>query len=176
MRVHWLGWLGLLAAPFAACGPDPKPSEPCNGPTFDLTVRAEDGPLPADTRIKVRYGGNHEGESYALGQSAKGQAVFCTELTTQGGAPSEQPVGASSAGGQGGAAGAQPEGLAGSGAAASSGVWTLQCFLYTQGPAQLDATATGYESIENQDLTLTDEDRCQVSVPVELKRELDAGK
>lgn len=167
MRVLWLGWLGLLATPFAACGPDPKPSEPCNGPTFDLTVRADDEPLPADTRINVRYGGNHEGESYTLGQKAMPQAVFCTELSTQGGAPSEAPSSA---------AGASFEGQGGSASGPSSGVWTLQCFLYTQGPAQLDATATGYEPIENLDLTLTDEDRCQVGAPVELKRELDAGK
>ena len=54
-------------------------------------------------------------------------------------------------------------------------MWSLSCRLYTQGPARIDVMATGYEPIEEQDLTLDGEKRCRVDVPVELKRLLDAG-
>jgi hypothetical protein len=126
-----------------------------------LVVRAEDAPLPPDTRLNVRYGGNHEGESYALGEKHTPQAVFCSEDTSQGGASSE-PAASAGAGGQG----SEPE--------PSSSVWALRCRLYTQGPARVDVTASGYEPIEEQDLTLADE-RCRVEKVVELKPAMDAG-
>ena len=69
--------LGLVAAPFTGCGPDHKPEQPCDGPTFNLVVTAESGALPADTRVNVRYGSNQEGEAYALGEARTPQAVFC---------------------------------------------------------------------------------------------------
>ena len=51
----------------------------------------------------------------------------------------------------------------------------LSCRLYTQGPARLDATASGYEPIEEQSLELDDE-RCKVDVEVVLIPSLpDAG-
>lgn len=157
--------LGSIALGFAACGPDAKSGPPCDGPTYDLVVRvakAERAPLPADTRLNVRYGGNHEGEEYALGEKHTPQAVFCNEDTTQGGAGSE-PAASPNAGA--GGQGSEPE----------SGVWALRCRLYTQGPARVDITADGYEPIEQQDLTLADDERCRVKKVVELKPAMDAG-
>jgi hypothetical protein len=157
--------LGLTGGGFAACGPDRKPGPPCDGPTYELTVRAENAPLPGDTSLNVRYGGNHEGESYALGKKHSPQAVFCSEDTTQGGATSDPEPSATA--GAGGAAPGAPDG--------DESVWALRCRLYTQGPARIDVTASGYEPITEQDLTLEDGDRCRVEVEVELKLQLDAG-
>jgi hypothetical protein len=151
--------------PFTACGPDPRPGPLCEGPTYDLEVKTENGvALPPDTRLNVRYGGNHEGEAYALGKNPTPQAVFCDEDTTPGGASS----GGSAAGESAGAGGAAP-------AAPSEGVFALNCRLYTQGPARVDVTATGYEPIEELDLTLDEKDRCRVERTVELKILMDAG-
>ena len=161
-RLDWLLLLGVVSAGFAACGPDAKPGPPCGGPTYNLVLQTEDHqPLPPDTRLNVRYGGNHEGEAYALGETPSKQAVFCDEDPSQGGAPAEVTA---SAGAGGSGSTAEPNGE----------VWALRCRLYTQGPARIDVTATGYEPIEEQDLTLGDE-RCQVVRVVELKVLMDAG-
>ena len=57
------------------------------------------------------------------------------------------------------------------------GVQALRCRLYTQGPARLDVTATGYTSIEDQPLSLDTRKRCEIAVPVVLMPEKpDAGK
>jgi hypothetical protein len=151
----------LVAAGFAACGPDAKPGPPCDGPTYNLVVRIENAPLPPDLRLNVRYGGNHEGEGYALGEKHTPQAVFCSEDTSQGGAGNEPTP-------SGGESNHEPEDAAAS-------VWALRCRLYTQGPARIDVTATGYESIEEQDLTLADDERCRVEKIVELELLMDAG-
>jgi hypothetical protein len=117
-----------------------------------LVVTAEGGPLPADTRINVRYGSNQKGEAYKLGQQASPQAVFCEEDTT-----------GASAGGAGNAEGDE--------------VQALRCRLYTQGPASLDATGTGYQPIKDEPLSFDKKPYCQVEIDVELERELpDAGK
>jgi hypothetical protein len=166
-----LALLGLVTAPFAGCGPDHKPEQPCDGPTFNLVVKAESGPLPADTRVNVRYGSNQEGEAYALGEPRTPQAVFCTEDTSLGGAsPSAGNEPSDAAAGSGGAATAEPEPL-------DNGVQALRCRLYTQGPARLDVTASGYEPIDDQALSLDSKKRCEVEIAVELKRQKpDAGK
>ena len=161
--------LGLAATPYVGCGPDHKPDQPCDGPTFNLVVTAESGPLPADTRVNVRYGSNQEGEAYALGEVRTPQAVFCSEDTSAGGAPataaSEEASGAAS-----GAAPTEPE-------PATNGVQALRCRLYTQGPARLDVTAAGYEPIDDQALSLDRKKRCEIEIAVELKlQKPDAGK
>jgi hypothetical protein len=167
-RLGWLALLGLVGAPFFACGPNAKPDELCDGPSFNLVVTAEGGALPADTRINVRYGGNQEGEPYALGENATPQAVFCVEDTTIGGAPAAGPDPASVTAGAGGA-----KADAGN---AGNAVQALRCRLYTQGPARLDATATGYEPINDQALSLASKKRCEVEVSVKLQRQkMDAG-
>jgi hypothetical protein len=51
-----------------------------------LVVTADPGPLPADTRLNVRYGGNPDGEPYALDAPRTPQAVSCEEDNSLGGA------------------------------------------------------------------------------------------
>lgn len=154
-----------MAAPFTACGPDEKPQTPCRGPSINLVLlTAENAPLPADTQLTVRYGGNRDGEPYLLGQERRGPAVFCDEDHTEGGAPATtEPQPSAGAGGASGAS------------IAGEGVWKLTCGLYTQGPARLDATAEGYEPIEDLALSLEDGQRCEVEIQVELQRLTDAG-
>lgn len=115
------------------------------------------GTLPADTHINVRYGGNPDGEPYWLGDTRTPQAVSCTEDTTQGGTGPEAEEPAAHAG-EGGAAAA----------GSSPGVWALRCGLYTQGPARLDATATGYEPIADKALSFERKERCEVRREVRL--------
>jgi hypothetical protein len=120
-----------------------------------LVLRAENKqPLPGDTRINIRYGGNPEGEPYQLGTSRTPQAVSCVEGPL-GGAPSvEPPAGGAGAGGAGNETG---------------DVFVLRCGLYTQGPARLDATATGYEPIKDAELSFVDRKKqCQVEKPFVL--------
>jgi hypothetical protein len=159
-RVQLVWILGLAAVPFGGCGPDPKPREGCDGPSFNLVVRAEGGPLPDDTRLTVRYGSNQDGEPYELGQAATPQAVFCEEDTSPGGAASEpEPAGAGA--GAGGAPTLPP--------AVTTGVHALRCRLYTQGPARVDITATGYQPIEDEPLSFDGKNRCEVGVEIELE-------
>ena len=164
-----LFWTALAGLPFAACGPDARPGPLCDGPTFNLVVKTEDDqPLPSDTRLNVRYGGNHEGEAYALGVKPTKQAVHCDEIhtppdTAGGGAAPSAP---SDEGGAGGTDDTSPS---------DSPTFALSCRLYTQGPARVDVTATGYEPIEEQDLMLDDNKRCRVEVEVELQVLMDAG-
>ena len=146
---RWLIVLGLAAAPFVACGPNRRPEEPCEGPSFNLVVSAKGGPLPSDTRINVRYGGNPDGEPYELGEQRTPQAVSCVEDTSPGGA-SAVAAGA----GAGEAGGDNRE---------DQQVWWLRCGLYTQGPARLDATATGYEPIDDEELSFERERHCEVT-------------
>ncbi|HKY34315.1 MAG TPA: hypothetical protein VJN18_00115 [Polyangiaceae bacterium] len=152
-----------------ACGPDPKPGPLCDGPTFNLVVKTEDDqPLPSDTRLNVRYGGNHEGEAYALGVKPTKQAVHCDEVRV----PPDAAGGGGAAGAladEGGAGGAGPT------STSNSPIFALSCRLYTQGPARVDVTATGYEPIEKQDLTLDEKKRCRVEVEVQLQVLMDAG-
>ncbi len=157
--------LGVIAVPFAACGPNHRPEKPCDGPSFNLVVSTETGdPLPPDTRINVRYGGNPDGEPYELGNPRTPQAVSCEEVSTAGRAAAPAPA-EGTEGGQGGAP-----------ATSSAGVWKLRCGLYTQGPARLDVTATGYEPIDDLPLSLEQRDHCELDEQVLLKpQKLDAG-
>lgn len=147
--------LGTGAALLWACGPDNKPPPTCMGPSIVLVVEAENGRLPEDLRLTVRYGGNpDDGEEYLLGEDGPHQAVICKQDPESGGA---------------GAAGD------GAGGASAGGVKTLRCSLYTQGPARLDASATGYESIMDEELKLGKDERCEHEIKVTLRREMDAG-
>jgi hypothetical protein len=123
-----------------------------------LVVRAEAGPLPSDTRINIRYGGNPEGEPYELGKPRTPQAVSCEEDLTQGGAPADAPalVGGAGAGG----VVATPT--------SDERVWALRCGLYTQGPARVDVDATGFEPVDDQALSFDDRRRCEVEHEVTL--------
>lgn len=121
--------------------------------------------LPDDTRINVRYGGNPDGEPYGLGEARTPQAVSCTE--SMGGAPAVDDEARGGEGGAPGSAVATPS---------SSAVFALKCGLYTQGPARLDVTASGYEPIEDQALLFERKKRCEVPIEVKLMPlKLDAG-
>lgn len=125
-----------------------------------MVVKTETGlPLPDDTRINVRYGGNPDGEPYALGEVRTPQAVSCREAA--GGAPS---VDDAPRAGEGGVAASSP----GAAEPEASAVLALKCGLYTQGPARLDVSATGYEPIEDQALSFERKKRCQVPIEVRL--------
>lgn len=155
---------GVIWFSVAACGPGQRPAEGCDGPSFNLVVHAGDAPLPSDTRINVRYGSNQEGEPYALGQPGRKQAVFCEEDTMRGGGPGETAEALGGAVAAGGAGGAQPPPETPD---ESTDVWSLRCRLYTQGPARVDVTATGYEPVEDRALPF-DDDRCNVEATVLL--------
>jgi hypothetical protein len=157
---------GAATVPFAACGPDHRPEKPCDGPSFNLVLTTETGaPLPPDTRLTVRYGGNPDGELYELGKPRTPQAVSCVEDTTPGGHSS---LPAAAEGGQGGATATD--------SASNTGVVRLSCGLYTQGPARLDVTATGYQPIDDLMLSFADREHCKIDQPVMLKRQKpDAG-
>lgn len=115
-------------------------------------MRAEKQPLPPDTRINVRYGANQDGEPYALGEPSSPQAVRCTEDSSPGGAASVEPE------------------MAGAGGTTDSGdVWALRCLLYTQGPADVDVTATGMEPIMGEALSLDRKHRCNVKYDLTLE-------
>ena len=125
------------------------------------------GPLPPDTRINIRYGGNPEGEPYELGNPRTPQAVSCTEDLSQGGAASEAPAVVGGAGAGGGTI-AKPT--------SDERVWALRCGLYTQGPARVDVTAMGFEAVEDQALSFDDRRHCEVEREVTLVPEKpDAG-
>lgn len=130
------------------------------------------GPLPQDTRLLVKYGGNNDGEPYALGETPAPQVVFCSERAQgAGGAAAEEAAAgqpAHAAGGkartEGGAGQADAESPEGQG---PDGVYSLYCRLYTQGPARIDVTASGYVAIEDRDLTLGKKS-CLVDIELEL--------
>lgn len=162
-----LGLVGLVAL---GCGPDKRPQEGCDGPTFNLVVRAENGPLPSDTRINVIYGSNQKGEPYELGQPARKQAVFCDEDTSVGGASGDgdEQDDTSQAKVNGGAGGDRNAEHA-PGPMPSTQVQALRCRLYTQGPARVDVTATGYKTVKDYNLPfIEDEPHCRVDAEVTL--------
>lgn len=163
--------IGAALLPFVACGPDHKPDQPCDGPSFNLVLRAEEGPLPEGTKINVRYGGNQDGESYTLGHPRTPQAVFCDELAGSGGASATGDSDRTQAGASGQGTTQEP-----SESTAHATVEELRCRLYTQGPARLDVTAAGYAPIKDEALTLDGSRRCNVLETFVLEREKpDAG-
>ena len=115
-----------------------------------MVVRAEKKQvLPADTRINVRYGGNPDGEPYQLGMPRTPQAVSCMEDNAAGGVPNVEMATAGAGGNDGESD-------------SDDSVFKLRCGLYTQGPARLDVTATGYEPIKDEKLSFETKDHCEV--------------
>lgn len=65
-----------IAALLSACtSRDPAPACPPSGPTFRVLLTASSGPLPADTRIAVKYGAGVEEYPGDAGKS-----VFCHDV------------------------------------------------------------------------------------------------
>ena len=104
------------------------------------------GELPRDLAVRVKYGGNPEGEVFRMTERTTPVAVFCSRATRQGeildgewpiplggGGMSAQFPGA---GGEGGGAGAHE--VPGDHPPPRSGVEALSCRLWTDGPATLE--------------------------------------
>jgi hypothetical protein len=101
------------------CGPD-KP--PCSGPhpDFDVIVKFSDRPLPADTIVRVTYGGAKV-EEYELAAPGNHEFVFCQAADADG-----YPLEAS----------APTEGAAGEGN--GEPVRALACALWTGGYCKVE--------------------------------------
>jgi hypothetical protein len=173
--VLFLGW-GFLLPP--ACGPDPEPPPPCEGPDFDVLISASGGDLPADTLVVLIYGSGRE--EYRLSDPHKAELLFCTPTDADGQPLARAGAGAGGAaadpGGAGGASGVAGASSAGGAAGADSsslqGVPALHCTLYTQGPVTLEITAEGYPELR-QELEL-EPGKCTVEQKIEII-EGDAG-
>jgi len=159
--VWWSAWL------LTGCPSDPTPGHDCVGePDFFLTIKSETGALPWDLRLEVEYGAGSESFTFLPG--AKPQIVFCSAVPAelgQGGAASGASAGdATTEAGEGGA-------TAGGGGSASSGArhGSLECELYTEGPATIELMALGFETVE-RDLKL-DAEQCTTNVELELELE-----
>ncbi len=157
----------VLFGAFWACGPDPKPTQPCDGPDFDVVISAANGFLPADTQVVLTYGSGRE--EFRLDQPPQPEVLFCTPLDGDG-----QPLeaGAPMPGGDGAGGAPGAVGVGGAGGAAdghASGAKSLRCTLWTQGPASLLVKASGYDDIE-QELKL-ESGKCTVEKTIELVHE-----
>ena len=136
----------------SACSPsDPDgacPSEP--PPPFSITVRAEAGPLPADTVLTVVYGAGVE--SFELARGGPEGVLFCD--------PQPSAHGLNGAGGAAGAAGA-------GGAAADSTTDVLACDIWIEGSGTILVTGGAYPAL-TQELKAETNDCGQVTVEAEL--------
>ncbi len=148
MRRRSLALLALLAltgvALAPACGPDPEPLE-CNGaPDFEVLVSAadEDAPLPADTVLRLYYGGRapDDPEVLTLSDPQTPQALFCYVSTRDRAYDPTSPALGSSASTTG-SAGAGGEG---GGGGAAGPIEALFCRLWTDGGARLEVTTQLY--------------------------------
>jgi hypothetical protein len=131
----------LLTLLFSASCKDEPPMPPdCGGPDFDVlvTTTQEDLPLPADTVIRVDYGGNLT-EEHGI-ERGEQDILFCDQTDRFG-----SPV---SAGGQGGQGVSETVGSAGHGGAGGvgSGPPALRCRLWTDGPATVKVVTRVYPS------------------------------
>jgi hypothetical protein len=143
-------WLSCLVT---GCPSDPAPRDECQDePDFLLSIQSESGPLPGDLRLHVEYGGGNE--TYTLAPGSKPEVVFCERVT--------------STAGEGGATAAPGRGSAGeAGASDPSGhPGLLACRLWTEGPASVELSATGYVTIE-RDLRI-DAEQCTTNVELDL--------
>lgn len=136
-----MSWRGkavcLLALLASGCPSDPSPRDECGPvPSFLVTIHPDKGKLPEDLSLAVEFGGGNETVSLASG--IKGQIIFCDLVSEEAG--------------DGGRAG-------------DEAYAALQCELWTEGPATVQITATGFEPIE-RDLRI-DEDEC--TTPIELQ-------
>lgn len=116
-----------------ACTPSEEPGS-CPDevpPTFSITVRADEGPLPADTVLTLQYGGGVE--TYDLAEPGTEHSVmFCDP----------EPA-AHGVGGAGGAAGA-------GGAPASSTTEALRCDVWVEGAATIRVSGGEYPDLSQE--------------------------
>lgn len=143
--------------------------EPCPGPrpAFRVVIRAfDDRPLPADTEVRVKYGGDGEEVFRLAAPSPQPQVLFCAASQDAAGAGGASN--ASGASGQSGAAGssdpAAGAGGVGGGAAGTAGAVearALQCQLWTDGAADVTIKAAGLATYERSLAAVND--RCGIT-------------
>jgi hypothetical protein len=166
--VWWSAWL------LSGCPSDPTSGNDCVGePDFFVSVRSEMGPLPRDLRLDVEYGAGDE--SYTLGSTTKPQIVFCSAIPWDA-VPSDAGAGGTAAssdetGGEFALAGSVGEAggsSAGEGGARpmSAHYQSIECSLYTEGPATVRVTALGFEKVERE--LKVDDKECTTAVELEL--------
>ncbi len=141
--------LCVLLALGSGCTSSTPNGPNCPGPraAFHVTITAKYGPLPADTVVRVVYGGGEE--EYALASPpAQPAVVFCHPIAADGG------VATSDAGDAGDVDAAidASSAEAGSGAtdAGTSPVAALSCDLWTNAAATINIQGSGYPVLEEQ--------------------------
>ncbi len=152
-----VGVAALLQLP-AACGSDPRPTEPCTSgaPDFEVLVSAAEGPLPADLVLLVQYGGGEE--TFELAHPGTPEVMFCHAADRDGNlvdaGPPDSGPGASGAGGEGGAASVE-------------GVEALSCQIWSFGSARMIAETAAYPMQAPLELT-SEKGACTLKAPLEL--------
>jgi hypothetical protein len=123
---------------------------------FRVLLSAADGPLPWDTSLEVLHGTGIE--EFRLDQPhPNSEVLFCRDATRDGGWV--EPLDA--AGGSDAGSGPQP-------------VEALLCELWTDGPADITVSATGYPTVDRT-LHAKSETGCIQTVDVELMLERGDG-
>lgn len=115
-----------------ACSPSEEPAS-CPDevpPTFAITVRANEGPLPADTVLTLQYGGGVEIFDLAK-PDTEHSVMFCD--------PKPAAHGAGGASGAAGAGGAPP-----------SSTDTLTCNVWVEGAATIRVTGGEYPDLSQE--------------------------
>jgi hypothetical protein len=152
---------------FASCKDEPPVPPDCGGPDFDVivTTALEDARLPADTVVRVDYGGNLT-EEHGIEAGELHDNVFCDQTDRYG-----SPV---SVGGQGGE-GVSQTGQAGQGGAGSgsSAVEALRCRLWTDGPATVKVMTSLYPTVETR--LRSTAGVCTISAKIEIGPDNDGG-
>jgi len=150
-------WLRLFAAAVVAvsCKPDPEKYDPrCESyPDFVVTIHTATTALPRDTRVEVNYGGTLQ-ELYHLHDHVKHQVLFCVPLQASGGD-----------GGAGGDLGL----AAGAGGSSPGSIDNLRCSLWTQGPAEVIVSASGFQNASEMLAPARDDEDCTLSKELELE-------
>lgn len=116
--------IGIGVGALAGCAPkaDPKDCPPPHA-TFVLSVDCADGPVPRDTKVSVVFGSGVE-EFRADAPNTAGKSVFCSIVENDAGAPLEEDGGDNEAVIEG-----------------------ITCQMWTDGPATVTATASGYPDV-----------------------------
>ena len=131
------------------------------------------GSLPRDLRLDVEYGAGDE--SYTLGSTTKPQIVFCSTVPwdtvpSNAGAGGTAPSSSETGGGlslAGGGSEANGDSAGEGGAHPMSAHYrSIECSLYTEGPATVRVTALGFEKIERE--LKVDDKECTTKVELEL--------
>lgn len=166
-------YAGLL---LLGCGPDDPPPPPCRGADFQVLVAALTGDLPRDLVVRVKYGGNPQGEEFRMTAATTPVAVFCSRATRDGevltgGLPISDGTGGMSAAfpagaGEGGAAG-RPD-VPVDHPSPKSGVEALSCRLWTDGPATLELESKRHHPLEDIPELDTESGVCTVEEEVLL--------